>query len=117
MGILNLVDNFNEQRKHKWKKAILEGCIFLAGTALETSVKHMVCFSANSRRMHISTLLVSGMRRKSLRPTIAIWEVNMSDRASQVLAQAFQPGQPKSFRTLAEHSDVPRTTLQHAERS
>jgi hypothetical protein len=40
----------------------------------------------------------------------------MSDRASQVLAEGIPPGMPKSFRALAEHGDVPRTTLQHRAR-
>lgn len=40
----------------------------------------------------------------------------MPDRASQVLAQGLPPGVPKSFRTLADHGDVPRTTLQHRAR-
>jgi hypothetical protein len=40
----------------------------------------------------------------------------MSDRASQVLAQGVPPGVPKSFRALADHGDVPRTTLQHRAR-
>jgi hypothetical protein len=38
------------------------------------------------------------------------------DKASQVLAQGVPPGVPKSFRTLADHGDVPRTTLQHRAR-
>jgi hypothetical protein len=40
----------------------------------------------------------------------------MSDRASQALAQGVPPGVPKSFRSLADHSDIPRTTLQHRAR-
>ena len=40
----------------------------------------------------------------------------VSDRASQVLAQGLPPSLPKSFRTLADHGDVPRTTLQHRAR-
>jgi hypothetical protein len=35
------------------------------------------------------------------------------DRASQVLAQGVPPGVPKSYCALAEHGDVPRSTLQH----
>jgi hypothetical protein len=38
------------------------------------------------------------------------------DKASQVLAQGLLEGLPKSFRALADHSDVPRTTLQHRAR-
>ncbi|KAL6712956.1 hypothetical protein ACLMJK_009511 [Lecanora helva] len=38
------------------------------------------------------------------------------DKASQVLAQSLPEGTPKSFRALADHSDVPRTTLQHRAR-
>jgi len=38
------------------------------------------------------------------------------DKASQVLAQGVPPGVPKSFRALADHGDVPRTTLQHLAR-
>jgi hypothetical protein len=38
------------------------------------------------------------------------------DKASQVLAQGVPPGLPKSFRVLADHGDVPRTTLQHRAR-
>ena len=37
----------------------------------------------------------------------------MSDRASQVLAEGVPPGMPRSFRALADHCNVPRTTLQH----
>ena len=33
------------------------------------------------------------------------------DKLSQVLAQGFPEGVPKLFRALADHSDVPRTTL------
>ena len=35
------------------------------------------------------------------------------DKPSQVLAQGLPEGVRKSFRALADHSDVPRTTLQH----
>jgi hypothetical protein len=35
------------------------------------------------------------------------------DRASQVLAQGVPPGVPRSYRALADHSDVPRSTLHH----
>jgi Zn-dependent peptidase ImmA (M78 family) len=35
----------------------------------------------------------------------------MSDRASQVLAQGVPPGVPKSYRALADHGGVPRSTL------
>lgn len=38
------------------------------------------------------------------------------DKASQVLAQGLPEGVSKSFRALADHSDVPRTTLQHRAR-
>jgi hypothetical protein len=34
------------------------------------------------------------------------------DKASQVLAQGVPAGMPKSFRALADHGDVPCTTLQ-----
>ena len=40
----------------------------------------------------------------------------MRDRASQVLAQGCPAGVPNSFRALADHGDVPRTTLQHRAR-
>ena len=40
----------------------------------------------------------------------------VSDRASQVLAQGLPPSLPKSFRTLADYGDVPRTTLPHRAR-
>ena len=40
----------------------------------------------------------------------------MRDRASQVLAQGCPAGVPNSFRSLADHGDVPRTTLQHRAR-
>ncbi|KAH8814295.1 hypothetical protein F5882DRAFT_390162 [Hyaloscypha sp. PMI_1271] len=33
------------------------------------------------------------------------------DRASQVLVQGVPPGMPTSYRALADHSDVPRSTL------
>ncbi|KAF2228464.1 hypothetical protein EV356DRAFT_436515, partial [Viridothelium virens] len=35
------------------------------------------------------------------------------DRASQLLAQGVPHGLPKSYRALADHGDVPRTTLQY----
>jgi hypothetical protein len=35
------------------------------------------------------------------------------DRASQVLAQGVPPGVPRSYRALADHSEVPRSTLYH----
>jgi hypothetical protein len=35
------------------------------------------------------------------------------DRASQVLAQGVPPGVPKSYRALADHGNVPRSTLHH----
>jgi DDE superfamily endonuclease len=38
------------------------------------------------------------------------------DRATQVLAQGVPAGVPKSFRALADHGDIPRTTLQHRAR-
>jgi hypothetical protein len=38
------------------------------------------------------------------------------DRASQVLAQGVPPGVPKSYRALADHGDVPRSTLHHRAR-
>ena len=38
------------------------------------------------------------------------------DRPSQVLAQGFPEGVHRSFRALADHSDVPRTTLQYRTR-
>jgi len=40
----------------------------------------------------------------------------MSDRASQVPVESVPPGIPKSFHALADHGDVPRTTLQHCAR-
>lgn len=42
--------------------------------------------------------------------------MNLPDRASQVLGQRFSLGVPESYRALADHSDVPRTTLQHRAR-
>jgi hypothetical protein len=38
------------------------------------------------------------------------------DKASQELARSIPEGESKSFRARAEHSDVPRTTLQHRAR-
>ena len=38
------------------------------------------------------------------------------DRASQALALSVPHGVPKSFRALADHHGVPRTTLQHRKR-
>lgn len=38
------------------------------------------------------------------------------DKASQALAQGVPPGVCKSFRSLANHSEVARTTLQHRAR-
>ena len=38
------------------------------------------------------------------------------DRASQVLAQGVPPGVPDSHRALADHSNVPRSTLHHRAR-
>lgn len=35
------------------------------------------------------------------------------DKASEALTRGIPPGLHQSFRTLANHSDVPRTTLQH----
>jgi hypothetical protein len=38
------------------------------------------------------------------------------DRASQVLAQGVPPDMPKSYRALADHGNVPRSTLHHRAR-
>jgi len=38
------------------------------------------------------------------------------DRASQALAQGVPPGVPKSYRALADHGNVPRSTLHHRAR-
>ena len=38
------------------------------------------------------------------------------DRASQSLAQGVPPGVPKSYRALADHGQVPRSTLHHRDR-
>lgn len=38
------------------------------------------------------------------------------DRASQVLARGVPPGVPTSYRALADHGDVPRSTLHHRAR-
>jgi hypothetical protein len=38
------------------------------------------------------------------------------DRASQVLAQAVPPGVPKSYHALADHGNVPCSTLHHRAR-
>ena len=35
----------------------------------------------------------------------------MPDRATKALAEGLPPGILKSFRALADHSEVPRTTL------
>ena len=40
----------------------------------------------------------------------------MPDRASEVLEEGLPVGVPKSFRALADHGNVPRTTLQHRAR-
>jgi len=38
------------------------------------------------------------------------------DRASQVLAQGVPPGVPKSYRALADHSNVPHSTRYYCAR-
>jgi hypothetical protein len=38
------------------------------------------------------------------------------DRASQVLAQGISPGVPNSYRALADHGNVPHSTLHHCAR-
>jgi len=38
------------------------------------------------------------------------------DRASQVLAQGVPPGVPRSCRALADHGNVPHSTLHHRAR-
>jgi hypothetical protein len=38
------------------------------------------------------------------------------DRASQVLAQGVPPGVPRSYYALANHSNIPRSTLHHRAR-
>jgi hypothetical protein len=38
------------------------------------------------------------------------------DKASQVLAQGVPPGVPRSYRALADHGNVPYTTLYHRDR-
>jgi hypothetical protein len=38
------------------------------------------------------------------------------DRASQILAQGVPPGVPRSYRALADHSNIPRSTLHHRAR-
>jgi hypothetical protein len=38
------------------------------------------------------------------------------DRASQVLAQGVPPGVPNSYRALADHGNVPRSTLYYRAR-
>ena len=38
------------------------------------------------------------------------------DRATQVLAQGVPPGVPNSYRALADHGNVPRSTLHHRAR-
>jgi hypothetical protein len=38
------------------------------------------------------------------------------DRASQVLAQGVPPGMPRSYRALADHGNVPHSTLHHRAR-
>jgi hypothetical protein len=37
----------------------------------------------------------------------------MSDRASQALAQASLPGEPRTYDATLKHSGVPLTTLYH----
>jgi hypothetical protein len=41
---------------------------------------------------------------------------NNMDRASQVLVQAVPPGVPRSYRALADHGNVPHSTLYHRAR-
>jgi len=38
------------------------------------------------------------------------------DKASQVLAQGVPPGVPRSYRALADHGNVPHSTLHHRAR-
>jgi hypothetical protein len=38
------------------------------------------------------------------------------DRASQVVAQVVPPGVPRLYRALADHGNVPYTTLNHRDR-
>jgi hypothetical protein len=38
------------------------------------------------------------------------------DRASQVLARGIPPGVPKSYRTLADHGNIPHSILRHRDR-
>jgi len=46
-------------------------------------------------------------------PSPSQQQANMSDRASEVLANGVPPGVPKSYRALADHSGVPRSTLHY----
>lgn len=39
------------------------------------------------------------------------YHVVMMDKASQVLAQSPDPGVPRSYRAIADHNGVPRSTL------
>jgi hypothetical protein len=41
---------------------------------------------------------------------------NNMDRASQVFAQGVPPGVPRSYRALADHGNIPHSTLHHRAR-
>ena len=45
-----------------------------------------------------------------------LYNQSIMDKASQVLAHGVPPGVPKSYRALADHGDVPRSTLHHRAR-
>jgi hypothetical protein len=58
-----------------------------------------------------STLVPRHWSHLSSLPTLLLrWQDNM-DRASQVIAQGVPPGVPKSYHALADHGNVPRSTL------
>ena len=59
--------------------------------------------------------LVPGRRHSSPSTSPSQRQDNM-DRASQVLAQGVPPGVPKSYRALADHGNIPRSTLHHRAR-
>jgi hypothetical protein len=46
-------------------------------------------------------------------PVVAEPPQDSMDRASQALAQGVPPGVPESYRALADHRNVPRSTLHH----
>ena len=84
---------------------------------LETSIKHKGSFS-------VLMSLFLGSLQATLPPSPFCSTItapsprcaNMPDRASEVLVEGLPPFMTKSFRALADHGDVPCTTLQHRAR-